>query len=182
MTIRAAGEWRGDPVRGQVPSVLTALRALTRSDLALGLAGALLLAVPDLARQLPVRDDPSRLSALLVDAVGVASAAVLQIALIGLLAGRPPLRGGAGLLAAAVRRRPGGVLRGLVGLGAVSASLTLLPSVALLGPAQVLGPLSDPPLRDLVLAQLSDVVATALTAPWFAVLVRQQAGQEPPRS
>jgi len=141
-------------------------------DLGTGLAAALLLAVPDLLRQLPVRADPSRLHALLVDVVGVLTATAVQVALIGLLAGRrPALREGAALLAEALRRRPGTVLAGLVLAGLVSALLTLVPSVALLGFGQVLGPLQDPPLSDLLLAQLSDVVATALTATYFAVLV-----------
>ena len=152
--------------------LLPALRALRPRGVLYGLVVALVLAVPDLARQLPVRDDPSRLSALLVDVAGVLSAALAQIALIGMLAGLPWLVGGLRLLLAALRRRPGSVVAGLVAAGAVSALLTLVPSVALLGYGQVLGPLEDPPLRDLVLAQASDVVATALTAPYFAVLVR----------
>lgn len=152
--------------------LLPALRALRPRDLLYGLTAALVLAVPDLLRQLPVRDDPSRLAALLVDVVGVLSAALVQVALIGMLAGLPWLVGGSRLLLGALRRRPGSVVAGLAASGAVSALLTLVPSVALLGYGQVLGPLEDPPLRDLLLAQLSDVVATAVTAPWFAVLVR----------
>lgn len=153
----------------------SATRALRPRHLLVGLLAALLLAVPDLGRQLPVRDDGSRVNALLVDVVGVLSAGVVQVALIGLLAGLPPLRGGAALLRDAVRARPGTVLAGLVAAGATSALVTLLPSVLLLGPGQVLGPLQDPPLWQLVAAQASDVLATALTAPWFAVLVRQVA-------
>ncbi len=152
-----------------------ALRALTTADLLRGLVAATLLGVPDLLRQLPVRDDPSYAHALLVDVVGVLSAGVVQVALIGMLAGLPWLSGGARLLLVAVRRSPGTVLAGLVAAGGVSALLTLVPSVLLLGLDQVLGPLQDPPLRDLLLAQVSDVVATALTAPYFAVLVRQVA-------
>ena len=152
--------------------LLPALRALTVRHVLRGLAVAMVLAVPDLLRQLPVRDDPSRLHALAVDVIGVLSATVAQVALIGMLAGLPWLVGGMHLLVAAVRRRPGTVLAGLAGAGAVSALITLVPSVALLGYGQVLGPLEDPPLRDLVLAQVSDVLATALTASWFAVLVR----------
>jgi len=152
--------------------LLTALRAVRPRQLAVGLLAALLLAVPDLLRQLPVRADPSRLHALVVDVVGVLSATAVQLALVGLLNGRrPALRGGVALLLAALRRRPAAVLAGLVLSGLVSALLTLVPSVALLGYGQVLGPLQDPPLRDLVLAQASDVVATALTATYFAVLV-----------
>ena len=152
--------------------LLTALRAVRPRQLAVGLLAALLLAVPDLLRQLPVRADPSRLHALGVDVIGVVTAAAVQLALVGLLAGRrPALRSGVALLLAALRRRPAAVLAGLVLSGLVSAVLTLVPSVALLGAGQVLGPLRDPPLRDLVLAQASDVVATALTATYFAVLV-----------
>ncbi|MCW2607046.1 MAG: hypothetical protein JWO60_1739 [Frankiales bacterium] len=150
--------------------LLDALRRYTARAFGLGLLLSLLLAVPDLLRQLPVRDDPSSLHALLVDAVGVLSAAVVQVALVGLLAGRGA-RSGPGLLLAALRRSPGVVVAGMAAAGAVSALLTLLPSVLLLGYGQVLGPLQDPPLRDLVLAQLSDVVATAVTAPYFALLV-----------
>ena len=156
--------------------LLTTTRALTPGDLQRGLVAALLLAVPDLGRQLPVRDDPSRAAALLVDVLGVLSACAVQIALIGLLAGLPPLRGGLRLLAAALRRRPGDVVAGMAAAGATSALLTLVPSVLLLGYGQVLGPLADPPLWQLVAAQASDVVATAVTAPWFAVLVRLAAG------
>jgi hypothetical protein len=152
--------------------LLPALRALRPRDLLYGLVAALVLAVPDLARQLPVRDDPSRLAALLVDVAGFLSAALVQVALVGMLAGLPWLVGGVRLLLGALRRHPGSVVAGLASAGAVSALLTLVPSVALLGYGQVLGPLEDPPLRDLVLAQLSDVVATAVTAPYFAVLVR----------
>ncbi len=147
-----------------------ATRRLTPHALLVGLVGTLLLAVPDLLRQLPVRDDPSSLHALLVDVVGVLTAAVLQLALIGVLDGRRAVDGPAVLLRA-LRARPGVVVAGMALAGAVSALLTLVPSVALLGFRQVLGPLQDPPLRDLVLAQLSDVVATAVTAPWWALLV-----------
>ena len=172
--------------------LLAATRALRPRDLRVGLVAALLLAVPDLARQLPVRDDPSRLAAAGVDVVGVLAAGVVQVALIGLLAGVAPMRGGLGLLHGglallrdAVRTRPGLVLAGLAAAGGTSALLTLVPSVLLLGYAQVLGPLRDPPLWQLVAAQASDVVATALTAPWFAVLVGRlaEAGHEDaPRS
>jgi len=162
--------------------ISAATRALRPRDLLVGLLAALLLAVPDLGRQLPVRADPSRLHALLVDVVGVLSAGVVQVALVGLLAGLPALRGGAGLLAAAVRRRPRAVLAGLLCAGTVSAVLTLVPSVLLLGPAQVLGPLEGPALWRLVAAQASDVVATAVTAPWFAVLVRLCAERDAPPS
>ena len=137
---------------------------------ATALVAALLLAVPDLGRQLLVRDDPSRLHALLVDVVGVLSAAVVQLALVGLLNGRQRwLRHGTGIVLDALRIRPGTLLLGLVAAGAVSAVLTLPVSVAALGAGQVLGPLRDPSLGALLVAQASDVVATAVTGAWFAV-------------
>lgn len=159
---------------GHLPGVLlSALRAyaVRPGAFALGLAGALLLAVPDLLRQLPVRDGQGGLpAALLVDVVGVLTAAVVQLALVGLVNGTGA-RSGPGLVLAALRRRPGLVVAGLAAAGSVSALLTLLPSVALLGFGQVLGPLEGPPLSDLLLAQASDVLATAVTAPWFGLLV-----------
>lgn len=160
-----------------------ALRRYTPAAFAVGLAGALLNAVPDLGRQLLVRDDPSRLHALLVDVIGVLTAAVLQVGLVGLLAGARPARWlpeGLRLLLAALRRHPRPLLTGLVAAGTVSALLTLVPSVALLGFGQVLGPLRGPSVGTLLLAQLSDVVATAVTAPYFALLVGVCAGVSAP--
>lgn len=148
---------------------------LVRRAYGAGLVGTLLLAVPDLTRQLPVRDDPSRLHALVVDVIGVACAAVLQIGLVGLVAGGPSRRWlpeGLRLVLGALRRAPGALIGSLVALGAVSALLTLVPSLLLLG-RQVLGPLHDPALGLLVAAQVSDVVATAVTAPAFALVVVQ---------
>ncbi|MCW2777156.1 MAG: hypothetical protein JWN17_881 [Frankiales bacterium] len=160
--------------------LLEALRRSRPRDYAVGLLAAALLGVPDLLRQLPVRDDPSRWHALLVDVVGVLSAAVVQLALVGVLNG-VGAAGGLRLVLDALRRRPGTVVAGLAAAGTVSALLTLVPSVALLGYGQVLGPLHDPPLSRLVLAQVSDVVATAVTAPWFAVLVGVVTGRRGPR-
>ena len=145
-----------------------------RRAYAVGLVAALALAVPDLGRQLLVRDDPSQLHALLVDVVGVLSAALVQVALVGGAAGAPGrawLATGTRLVLQAVRERPAVVLAGLVAAGAVSALLTVPASVAALGVHQVIGPLHGPPISALVVAQLSDVVATAVTAPYFAVLV-----------
>ena len=150
-----------------------ALHRYTGRAFLVGLAASLLLAVPDLLRQLPVRDDDSLLRALLVDLVGLLSAAVVQVALIGVLNGGSSV----GRLLEAVRRSPGVVVAGLALAGAVSALLTLVPSVALLGYGQVLGPLQGPPLSDLLLAQASDVLATAVTAPWFALLVGVLSGR-----
>ena len=153
--------------------LLSALRvsAARPGAFVLGLCGALLLAVPDLLRQLPVRDGQGGWPAsLLVDVVGVLTAAAVQLALVGLVNGAGAAAG-PGLVLAALRRRPGVVVAGLAAAGLVSALLTLVPSVALLGFRQVLGPLEGPPLSHLLLAQASDVVATAVTAPWFGVLV-----------
>ena len=149
--------------------------ALVRRAYGAGLVGTLLLAVPDLTRQLPVRDDPSVPHAVFVDAIGVLSAAVLQVGLVGLVAGgrsRRWLPDGLRLVLGALRRAPVALVGSLAGLGAVSALLTLVPSLLLLG-RQVLGPLHDPALGLLVAAQLSDVVATAVTAPAFALVVLQ---------
>ena len=149
--------------------------ALVRRAYGAGLVGTLVLAVPDLLRQLPVRDDPSRLHALLVDVLGVASAAVLQLGLVGLVAGAPPRRWlpeGLRLVLAVLRRSPAALVGSLAALGLVSALLTLVPSLLLLG-TQVLGPLRDPGLGRLLAAQASDVVATAVTAPAFALVAVQ---------
>ena len=143
-----------------------------RSALLAGLAVALTLAPLDLGRQLLVRDDPSRLHALLVDLVGVATGAVAQVVLVGLLAARRAwLTAGVRLVLAALRRRPAALVAGLLLAGAVSAVLTLPVSVAALSPGQVVGPLDGPPLSALLTATASDVVATAVTAPYFALLV-----------
>lgn len=164
----ATGLWAelAEPVR--------LLRGPHRQAYAVGLLASVLLAVPDLGRQLLVRDDPSRWHALLVDVVGVLSATLVQVALVGAVTGTPLRRwlpAGTARLLRVVRARPGLVLAGLAAAGAVSAVLTLPASVAVLGAGQVLGPLHGPALWRLVVAQLSDLVATAVTAPYFAVLV-----------
>ncbi len=148
------------------------------------LGGLLLAAVLlplDLARQLPVRDDPSHLHAFLVDALGVLMAAVGQLLLIG-YARDGRCRSGPGAAWAAVRRRPAVVVAGLLLAGAVSAVLTVPVSVAVLGAGQVLGPLHGPSLFSLSLAGLSDAVATAVTAPWFAALVVRTAAEDGQRT
>ena len=168
-----------DGVAGQLRHALRLVLGRQRRAFAAGLAAALLLAVPDLGRQLLVRDDPSYAHALLVDVVGVLTAALVQLALVGLVAGEPARRwltGGVRLLLVALRERPVVVLAGLVCAGAVSALLTVPASVAALGVQQVIGPLTGPPISALLLAQASDVVATAVTAPYFAVLVATSAG------
>lgn len=161
-------------LRAELTAPLRLLRTGHPSTYAVGLLAAVLLAVPDLGRQLLVRDDPSRWHALLVDVVGFASATVVQVALVGAATGAPGRRwlsAGTTRLLALVRARPLLVLAGLVCAGAVSAVLTVPASVAVLGVGQVVGPLHDPALWRLGVAQLSDLVATAVTAPYFAVLV-----------
>ncbi len=137
-----------------------------------GIALALLLVPLDLGRQLLVRDDPSRLHALLVDVLGVATATIGQLALVGALAGTSGwLSGGTRLTLAALRRQPKGFLTGLVAAGAVSALLTVPASVAALSVSQVIGPLDSPSVGALLVATASDALGTAVTAPYFAVLV-----------
>jgi len=138
-----------------------------------GVALALLLAPLDLARQLPVRDDPSRLAALLVDLAGVAVATIGQLGLVGVAAGARPaawLPVGATHVGRALRAHPRALLAGLWAAGAVSACVTIPVSVAALGATQVLGPLQSPSTSALLVATAGDAVATALTAPYFAVL------------
>lgn len=164
------------PVRKPLRAALRQLLGPSRAALAGGIGLALLLAPLDLSRQLLVRQDPSRLHALLVDVVGVLTATVGQLALIGALASpgsavRRWLPDGSRLLQQAVRRRPGVVLAALAAAGLISAVLTLPVSIAALSPGQVLGPLNDPPIGALLLAGASDAVATAVSAPYFAVLV-----------
>lgn len=157
--------------------LLHALRLVVgpeRRVFAVGVVAALLLAVPDLGRQLLVRDDPSYPHALLVDVVGFVSAALVQVALVGGAAhapGRRWLTTGLRLVLAGLRQRPAVLVSGLVCAGAVSALLTLPASVAALGAGQVIGPLHGPPLSALLVAGASDALATAVTAPYFAVLV-----------
>lgn len=155
-------------------SLLAAGVRAGRRAYALALAGAVLLFVPDLGRQLLVRDDPSYPHALLVDVVGVVTAALVQVSLVGAVAGASPARwlpGGTALVLRAVREDWRTVLAGLVAYGGVSALITVPVSVAALGVRQVIGPLHDPSVGALVVAGLSDLVGTALTAAWFASLV-----------
>ena len=152
-----------------------------RGLLLAGVVLALLLAPLDLARQLPVRDDPSRLAALLVDVIGVAVAAVGQLALVGVAAGARPARwlpDGTATTLRAVREHPRALLGGLLLAGAVSACITMPVSVAALGLGQVLGPLRGPSTSALLIATAGDAVGTALTAPYFALLA---AGLAPAR-
>jgi hypothetical protein len=86
------------------------------------------------------------------------------------------LRRGTGLAWAAVRTAPGTVAAGVVLGGAVSALLTLPASVAAIGLHRVLGPLDAPSAGAFGVAAVSDVVASAVTLPFLA-LVLVLAGQ-----
>lgn len=66
----------GVPIAETLRDALRQFLGPRRTALLGGVALALLLAPLDLERQLLVRDDPSRLHALLVDLVGVVTAAV----------------------------------------------------------------------------------------------------------
>lgn len=178
------GAERG-PATAPVRAALQDYRARLPAALGAGVLLALLLLPLDLGRQLLVRDDPSLVHALLVDVVGVLLATAGQLALVGALTGSRPgrwLADGTARTLAAVRRHPRAVLLGLVGAGVVSGLLTLPVSVAALGADQVLGPLEDPPLAALVVASLSDALGTAVTAPFFALLVGRLTGRGADRS
>lgn len=136
--------------------------------------------VPDVVRQVLVWDDPSAVSAAVVDVVGFLTGLVTQVWLTGALVRIPDggpvraggaLRRGAGVAVAAVRAAPGTVLAGVVVGGGVSALVTLPASIAALGWHSVLGPLGAPAVGDFALAALSDVVASALTLPFLALVL-----------
>ena len=122
---------------------------------------------------------------MLVDAVGFLTALGAQLWVTGALAGLPEggvvrgagaLRRGTGLAWTAVRRAPVTVAAGVVLGGAVSALLTVPASVAAIGLPRVLGPLDGPTTGGFALAAVSDVVASAVTLPFLA-LVLVLAGQ-----
>ena len=136
--------------------------------------------VPDVLRQVLVWDDPHVLAALAVDVVGFGTGLLAQLwvtgALAGLPAGERPVRSGAlgrGAVLAwrAVRTAPVTVLAGVVLGGAVSALLTIPASVAALGFDRVLGPLDAPGVGAFAVATVSDVVASAVTLPFLALVV-----------
>jgi hypothetical protein len=178
-------------VTGSARDVLTrALRLLVRHRRTAYLTAALATAVntvPDVVRQLLVRDDPSRWHALAVDVVGVLTAVLAQLWVTGALVDLPgggvarrrgALARGTRVGLRAVRAAPATVLAGVVAGGAVSAVLTLPASVAALGAGQVLGPLRDPDAGAFAVATVSDVVASAATLPFLAlVLVLVGAGR-----
>jgi hypothetical protein len=172
----------GGPPR-PVPTVRAALLLLRRNWRAaypVAIAATLVNTVPDVVRQLLVWDDPRLATAVLVDVVGFATAVVAQLWVTGALAGLPEggparvagaLRRGTGLAWTAVRRAPATVAAGVVLGGAVSALLTIPASVAAIGATHVLGPLDAPAAGDFAVAAVSDVVASAVTLPFLALVL-----------
>ncbi|SCX53230.1 hypothetical protein SAMN03159343_2941 [Klenkia marina] len=160
-----------------------ALRVLVGHRRAAYAAAALATAVntvPDLARQVLVWEDPSRLHALAVDVVGVATAVLAQLWVTGALVDLPsagPLRLGGALVRGtrtgwrAVRAAPGTVVAGVAAGGAVSAVITLPASIGALGAAHVLGPLGSPAVGAFAVAAVSDVVASVVTLPFLALVL-----------
>ena len=100
--------------------------------------------------------------------------------------GRPALHGalrrGSALAWTAMRAAPVTVLVGVVLGGAVSALLTLPASIAALGLSRVVGPLDDPGVGAFAVAAVSDVVASAVTLPFLALVVVLVAGRLTPRA
>ncbi|MCZ2829042.1 hypothetical protein O2W14_09375 [Modestobacter sp. VKM Ac-2986] len=170
-----------------VAEALSLLRRHWQVAYLVSLTATLVNLVPDVARQVLVWDDPRLGSALAVDAVGFGTGLLAQLWVTGALAGLPagdrPVRSGAlgrgtGLALRAVRRAPGTVLAGVVLGGAVSALLTIPASVAALGFDRVLGPLDSPAVGAFAVATFSDVVATAVTLPFLALVVVLVAGRD----
>jgi fumarate reductase subunit D len=163
-----------------VRAALRLLRAHWRVAYLVALAATLVNTVPDVVRQVLVRDDPRVTSALLVDVVGFATGLLAQLWVTGAVAGLPAghgptpagaLRRGVDLARRAVRRAPGTVATGIALGGGVSALLTLPASVAALGLHRVLGPLDGPDPGAFVLAAASDVVASVVTLPFLALVL-----------
>ncbi|MFQ1002735.1 hypothetical protein [Modestobacter sp. SSW1-42] len=161
------------------------LRRHWRAAYLVALTAALVNLVPDVLRQVLVWDDPRVATALAVDVVGFGTGLLAQLWVTGALAGLPAgerpdrsgaLGRGAQLAVRAVRRAPGTVLAGVVAGGAVSALLTVPASVAALGFDRVLGPLQSPGAGAFTVATVSDVVATAVTLPFLALVVVLVAG------
>jgi hypothetical protein len=141
--------------------------------------------VPDVLRQVLVWDDPSGWHAFAVDVVGFLTGLVAQLWVTGAVAdlpagGRLWVRGALGRGTAtawrAVRRSPLAVLAGVVVGGGVSALLTVPASVAALGVSRVLGPLDAPSPGAFAVAAVSDVVASAVTLPFLALVLVVVAG------
>ena len=172
-------------VSGIVRETLGLLRRHAGRVYAVSLAVTLVNTVPDVLRQLLVYRDPGRGPALLVDAVGFATGLLAQLWLTGALTGLPgdgrmsprgALGRGTATALRAVRASPAAVLAGVVLGGAVSACLTLPPSIAALGLDGVLGPLDAPAAAAFTVATVSDVVASAVTLPFLALVLVLTAG------
>ena len=163
-----------------VGNALRVLRRHWRPAYLAALAATLVNTVPDVVRQVLVWDDPRFGSAVLVDVIGFGTGLLAQLWVTGAVAALPAggglapagaLRRGAGSAWRAVRTAPGTVLTGVVVGGGVSALLTLPPSIAALGPDRVLGPLDEPGVGAFAVAALSDVVASAVTLPFLALVL-----------
>jgi len=170
---------RGGPP-GTARAALELLRRHRRPAYRAALAATLVNTVPDVVRQLLVADDPRVAAAVLSDAVGFATGLAAQLWVTGAIAALPAagalattgaLRRGADLAWRAVRTAPGAVAAGVVLGGAVSAVLTLPPSVAALGVAGVLGPLGSPGAGAFAVATASDLVASVVTLPFLAFVL-----------
>jgi len=180
----------GAGVRAVLTGALALLVRHRRPAYAVAAVATAVNTVPDVLRQVLVWDDPSRLHALAVDVVGVATAVVAQLWVTGALVdlpggGRARWRGaltrGTATGWRAVRRAPGTVLAGVAAGGAVSAVLTVPASVSALGAGRVLGPLDTPGVGAFVVAAASDVLASVVTLPFLAlVLVLVGAGRVRP--
>ena len=171
--------------RAVLPAALRLLRRRAGAAYAAAALATAVNTVPDVLRQVLVWSSPSALAALAVDVVGFLTALVAQVWVVGALvpmavgggarpaswSGRGALRRGLRTSASAVRAAPGTVLAGVVTGGAVSALVTVPASVAALGWRSVLGPLGDPPAGAFAVAAASDVVASALTLPYLALVV-----------
>ena len=173
------------PALTTLRQALTLLRRHAGAAYLVSLVATAVNLVPDVLRQVLVWDDPHLASALAVDVVGFGTGLLAQLwvtgALVGLPAGGGPqwsgtLGRGVQLAVRAVRRAPGTVLAGVVAGGAVSALLTIPASVAALGFDRVLGPLDAPGVGAFAVATVSDVVATAVTLPFLALVVVLVAG------
>ena len=169
-----------------VRSALTLLGRHWRSAYLAAIAATAVNTVPDVVRQLLVWDDPRWSAALLVDAVGLLTGLLAQLWVTGAVAELPAdgplrpggaLRRGADLARAAVRRAPGTVALGVLLGGAVSALLTVPASVIAIGLPRVVGPLDQPSAGGFAAATVSDVVASAVTLPFLALVLVLAAGR-----
>ncbi|PWW23972.1 hypothetical protein JD79_03149 [Geodermatophilus normandii] len=172
-------------VAGIVRRSLALLRRHAGRVYAVSLAVTLVNTVPDVLRQLLVYRDPSLAHAVGVDVVGFTTGLIAQLWLTGALTELPgtgrvrpggALGRGTATALRAVRTSPAAVLAGVVLGGAVSALLTVPASVAALGLERVVGPLDAPSAGAFTVATVSDVVASAVTLPFLAVVLVLTAG------